>query len=58
LDGRRIGAKQREYIERLRELGCFTLDAEDTLEVYLSTLQVSRARADVAIRLLQNQLLT
>ena len=39
-DGRRIVAKQREHIGRLRELGCSTLDAEDTLEVFLSTLEI------------------
>jgi hypothetical protein len=40
VDGRRIVAKQREHIGRLRELRCSTLDAEDTLEVFLSTLEI------------------
>ena len=38
--GRCIVARQRDRIERLRALGCSTLIHEETLRVFLSTLQI------------------
>jgi hypothetical protein len=39
-EGRRIVAQQRERIARLKALGCSTLDHEQTLTVFLSTLSI------------------
>jgi hypothetical protein len=39
-EGRIIVARQEECIRRLRALGCSTLDAEQTLQVFFSTLAI------------------
>jgi hypothetical protein len=39
-EGRRIVARQRERIARLRALGCSTLDHEQTLRIFESTLEI------------------
>ena len=40
LEGRRIVARQRERIVRLKSLRCSTQDHEKTLLVFLSTLEI------------------
>jgi hypothetical protein len=39
-EGRIIVARQRERIARLRALGCWTLDHEQTLRTFESTLEI------------------
>jgi hypothetical protein len=39
-EGRIIVARQRERIARLRALGCSTLDHEQTLRIFESTLEI------------------
>ena len=39
-EGRRIVARQRERIARLKSLGCSTEEHEKTLLVFLSTLEI------------------
>ena len=39
-EGRTIVARQRERIARLKALGCSTLDHEQTLRIFESTLEI------------------
>jgi hypothetical protein len=39
-EGRRIVARQRERIVRLKSLGCSTEDHKKTLRVFFSTLEI------------------